>query len=86
MGAANAAAGFTQGFSVGASNSRTAVNDDMGARSQLSGVVAAATVAVILLVLTEPVQYLPKAVLGGGHRLRRDRAHRSASVAGARRD
>ena len=64
MGAANAAAGFTQGFSVGASNSRTAVNDDMGARSQLSGVVAAATVAVILLVLTEPVQYLPKAVLG----------------------
>ena len=64
MGAANAAAGFTQGFSVGASNSRTAVNDDMGARSQLSGVVAAATVAVILLFLTEPVQYLPKAVLG----------------------
>jgi SulP family sulfate permease len=64
MGAANAAAGFTQGFSVGASNSRTAVNDDMGARSQLSGVVAAATVAVILLFVTEPVQYLPKAVLG----------------------
>jgi high affinity sulfate transporter 1 len=64
MGAANAAAGLTQAFSVGASNSRTAVNDDMGARSQLSGVVAAATVAVILLVLTEPVQYLPKDVLG----------------------
>jgi len=63
MGAANAAAGLTQAFSVGASNSRTAVNDDMGARSQLSGVVAAATVAVILLVLTEPVQYLPKDVL-----------------------
>ena len=64
MGAANAAAGFTQGFSVGASGSRTAVNDDMGARSQIAGVVAAATVLVVLLVLTEPVQYLPKAVLG----------------------
>ena len=64
MGAANAAAGFTQGFSIGASGSRTAVNDSMGARSQVAGLVAAATVLVILLFLTEPVQYLPKAVLG----------------------
>jgi high affinity sulfate transporter 1 len=64
MGAASAAAGFTQGFSVGASGSRTAVNDDMGARSQISGLFAASAVAVILLLLTEPVQYLPKAVLG----------------------
>ena len=37
MGAANAAAGFTQGFSIGASGSRTAVNDGMGARSQIAG-------------------------------------------------
>jgi MFS superfamily sulfate permease-like transporter len=36
----------------------------MGARSQVAGVVAAATVLVVLLVLTEPVQYLPSAVLG----------------------
>jgi high affinity sulfate transporter 1 len=64
MCAANTAAGFTQGFSVGASGSRTAVNDGMGARSQVAGVVAAATVLVVLLVLTEPVQYLPSAVLG----------------------
>jgi sulfate permease, SulP family len=64
MGAANAAAGFTQGFSVGASGSRTAVNDDMGARSQIAGLVAAVTVAVIVLLLTGPVQCLPKAVLG----------------------
>ncbi len=64
MGAASAAAGFTQGFSIGASGSRTAVNDDMGARSQIAGLFAASAVAVILLLLTEPVQYLPKAVLG----------------------
>jgi MFS superfamily sulfate permease-like transporter len=64
MGAASAAAGFTQGFPVGASGSRTAVNDDMGARSQIAGLFAAAAVALILLFLTEPVQYLPKAVLG----------------------
>ena len=64
MGAANAAAGLSQGFSVGASGSRTAVNDGMGARSQIAGLVACATVLVIVLFLTEPVQYLPKAVLG----------------------
>jgi MFS superfamily sulfate permease-like transporter len=64
MGAASAAAGFTQGFSIGASGSRTAVNDDMGARTQISGLFAAAAVAAILLFFTEPVQYLPKAVLG----------------------
>jgi len=64
MGAANAAAGLTQGFSVGASGSRTAVNDNMGARSQIAGLFAAAAVALILLFLTGPVQYLPKAVLG----------------------
>jgi sulfate permease, SulP family len=64
MGAANAAAGFTQGFSVGASGSRTAVNDGMGARSQIAGLVGAGAVAVILLFLTDPVEYLPKAVLG----------------------
>ncbi|MGE5287531.1 MAG: SulP family inorganic anion transporter [Micromonosporaceae bacterium] len=64
MGAASAAAGVTQGFPIGASGSRTAVNDDMGARSQIAGLVAAAAVAVIVLFLTGPVQYLPKAVLG----------------------
>ncbi len=64
MGAGNAAAGLTQGFSIGASGSRTAVNDGMGARTQIAGLVGAATVALILLFLTEPVQYLPKAVLG----------------------
>jgi MFS superfamily sulfate permease-like transporter len=40
------------------------VNDGMGARSQVAGAVAAVTVGIILLFLTEPVQYLPKCVLG----------------------
>ncbi|HUO70003.1 MAG TPA: sulfate permease [Solirubrobacteraceae bacterium] len=64
MGAASAAAGITQGFPIGASGSRTAVNDSMGARTQIAGLFAVAAVAVILLLLTGPVQYLPKAVLG----------------------
>jgi MFS superfamily sulfate permease-like transporter len=64
MGAANAAAGVTQGFAVGASTSRTAVNDAMGARSQIAGVVSAVAVAGVLLFLTGPIADLPKAVLG----------------------
>jgi sulfate permease, SulP family len=63
FGTANIAAGLTQGFSIGASGSRTAVNDSMGARTQVSGLVAAAAVALVLLFLTEPMQYLPKTVL-----------------------
>jgi SulP family sulfate permease len=62
--ASNAAAGLTQGLPVGASNSRTAVNDSMGARSQVAGIVCAAVVVVILLFFTGPLADLPKAVLG----------------------
>ena len=64
MGAANAAAGLSQGLPVGASGSRTAVNDSMGARSQVAGLLAAGTVVLVLLFLTGPIGDLPKAVLG----------------------
>jgi high affinity sulfate transporter 1 len=64
MGAANLLAGLSQGFPIGASSSRTAVNDQMGARTQFSGLLAAGVIAVVLLFLTEPIRYLPKATLG----------------------
>jgi high affinity sulfate transporter 1 len=64
FGFANIAAGITQSFSVGASGSRTAVNDQMGGRTQISGLVGAGAIALVLLFLTAPVQYLPKATLG----------------------
>ena len=64
MGAAQACAGLTQGLPLGASGSRTAVNDAMGARTQISGLLAAATVVLVLLFLTGPIADLPKAVLG----------------------
>jgi SulP family sulfate permease len=64
MGAAQVAAGVTQGLPIGASGSRTAVNDAMGARSQVAGLLAAVTVALVLLFLTAPIADLPKAVLG----------------------
>ena len=60
----SAAAGITHGFPLGASGSRTAVNDQMGARTQIAGLVAAGAIAVVLLLLTTPMSYLPKAVLG----------------------
>ena len=64
FGAVQLAAGVSQGIPVGTSGSRTAVNDDMGATSQISGIASAGTIAVILLFLTAPIQYLPSAVLG----------------------
>ena len=64
MAAANLAAGLTQAFPIGASGSRTAVNDQMGGRTQISGLIGAGAIACVLLFLTEPMQYLPKAALG----------------------
>jgi high affinity sulfate transporter 1 len=64
MGAANAAAGLTQSFPIGASGSRTAVSDSMGVRTQVGGLVAAGAILLILLFLTDPISYLPNAVLG----------------------
>jgi high affinity sulfate transporter 1 len=64
FGAANLSAGVTQAFPVGASGSRTAVNDQMGARTQIVGIVSAAVVVVVLLFVTAPFEILPKATLG----------------------
>jgi MFS superfamily sulfate permease-like transporter len=36
----------------------------MGAMTQIAGLVAAGVVALVLLFLTQPMSYLPKAVLG----------------------
>lgn len=64
LGVAQLSAGVSQGIPVGTSGSRTAVNDDMGATSQVSGLAAASMIAVILLFLAAPIEYLPSAVLG----------------------
>jgi high affinity sulfate transporter 1 len=61
--AANAAAGVTQGMPMGTTGSRTAVNLSMGATSQVTGLVASGSILVVLLLLTEPIQYLPDATL-----------------------
>ena len=64
LGAANAAAGVSQAFPVGASGSRTAVSDQMGGKTQLVGVIAAAVIALVLLFFTAPVESCPARCLG----------------------
>jgi sulfate permease, SulP family len=64
MGVAEAAAGISGGFPVGASGSRTAVNHAAGVRTQVAGLLTAGVVALVLIFLTGPIADLPKAVLG----------------------
>ena len=60
FGAANIVTGLAQGFPVTGADSRTAVNDAMGGKSQLVGIVAAGTMLLILFFLTEPLAYVPQ--------------------------
>jgi MFS superfamily sulfate permease-like transporter len=64
LGACNIAAGLSQGFAVTGADSRTAISDVMGGKTQVTGLVAAATMAVVLLFFTGPLRYLPSAALG----------------------
>ncbi len=63
IGAANIAAGFLQGFAVSTSGSRTAVAEQSGAKSQLTGLVGAGLVAVLLLFLNSLLADLPQSAL-----------------------
>jgi high affinity sulfate transporter 1 len=63
MGAANIAAGLFQGFAVSTSGSRTAVAEQSGARTQLTGVVGAGLVVVLLVFLNSLLADLPQAAL-----------------------
>ena len=63
LGAANVAAGFFQGFPISSSSSRTPVAEAAGARTQLTGVVGALSVALLLLVAPDLLQHLPSSAL-----------------------
>ncbi len=64
FGAANLAAGLFGAFPVTASDSRTAVNLTVGGRSQVAGLVAAATLVATLLFLGPALRILPIPALG----------------------
>lgn len=64
FGAANLAAGLFSAFPITASDSRTAVNVNVGGRSQLASIVAAATLLLIVLYLQPALAILPIPALG----------------------
>ena len=61
--AANVAAGLSSTFVVNGSPTKTAMVDGARSRTQVAQLTTAACVALVLLFLTEPLQYLPNAVL-----------------------
>lgn len=64
LGVANIASAFSQGFAISGADSRTAMNDSSGGRTRVAGLVAAAAVALVLVFLTGPLQFVPVAALG----------------------
>jgi high affinity sulfate transporter 1 len=64
LGAANVASGLFQGFSVSSSASRTPVAESAGARTQITGVVGALAVALLLVFASTLLRDLPVAALG----------------------
>ena len=63
IGAANLGAGLFQGFPVSTSGSRTAVAQQVGAKSQVTGLVGAAAITLILLLAPGILQNLPQPTL-----------------------
>jgi high affinity sulfate transporter 1 len=63
IGVANVAAGFFQGFPVSTSGSRTAVAEQTGAKTQLTGVVGAAAIVLMLVLVPGLLRNLPQPTL-----------------------
>jgi len=63
LGGANLATGFFQGFPISSSASRTPVAEAAGARTQLTSVVGALAIAILLLAAPNLLQHLPTAAL-----------------------
>jgi high affinity sulfate transporter 1 len=64
LGAANIAAGLFQGIPVSSSSSRTPVAESAGAKTQLTGVVGALSIALLLVFAPNLLQSLPQSALG----------------------
>ena len=64
FGVANIASAVSQGFAVTGADSRTAMADAIGGRTQFTGIVAALTITVVLLFLTGLLRFVPISALG----------------------
>ncbi len=63
LGVSNIAAAFVQGFVVTGTNSRTAVGELAGGRTQMAGIVTALVVAAMVAFFTWPLQFIPSVAL-----------------------
>jgi len=63
LGVANLAAAFFQGFPISSSSSRTPVAEAAGAKTQLTGVVGALAIALLLILAPKLLQHLPHTAL-----------------------
>jgi len=63
LGIANLAAAFFQGFPISSSSSRTPVAEAAGSKTQLTGVVGALAIALLLVFAPNLLQYLPQTAL-----------------------
>ena len=63
LGAANLIGGLFQGFPISSSSSRTPVAEAAGSQTQLTGVVGAMAVAILLLVAPNLMEFLPNSAL-----------------------
>ncbi|CAM4120498.1 SulP family inorganic anion transporter [Shewanella denitrificans] len=64
LGFANIASALSQGFAVSGADSRTAVNDANGGKTQLVSIIAACIIAIVAIFLTAPLEFIPSAALG----------------------
>ncbi|WP_300341327.1 SulP family inorganic anion transporter [Accumulibacter sp.] len=64
FGLANIVSALSQGFAVTGADSRTAVSDSNGGRTQLVSIIAALTISLLLLVGTASLAWLPIPALG----------------------
>ncbi|UCC93823.1 MAG: STAS domain-containing protein, partial [Thermoplasmata archaeon] len=63
LGSSNLVVGFFQGFPVSGSFSRTLLNDHIGARTQLSGLMVSIIVIVVVMFFTDAFYHMPEVVL-----------------------
>lgn len=63
LGVSDLASAFNRGFVVSGADSRTAVADSAGGKTQVATLVGAAVMAIVLLFFTTPLSYVPIAAL-----------------------
>lgn len=63
LGVSDLASAFNRGFVISGADSRTAVADSAGGKTQVASLVASAVMAVVLIFFTKPLAYVPRVAL-----------------------